>query len=1050
MVKGASGGGRRSTKKDLHKRYLNYIGWRCGQLSLRQFSLDRREIPSLPVETAFVPLRLARGMPRFDRWGEGEPTAELTLSQWLADLSRAVVLGFPGSGKSTLLRWLALSAAQGSLPDVSEALAGKVPLLVRLGRWASQRQGQGIGYSIPRFLAEELGGAGWDVPESYFVDIQEKGEALFLLDGLDEVLDLGLRNEVADLIDALSEAYPGCSCVVASRVAGYEDSMLDPSRFPPFTILEFSREEVSSFLARWPKPPAGDGDAHLWGETWMEDPSLGTLTRSPLGLGVLAANFRPDHLPNERAKLWDRYSSLLLARWDESKGLAQGRWGESAKRRRLEDLAHWLHSIGRNREDATAISCSALRTKLLQQMELQASSDLEDEARAFMDHVRTRSGFLLERGADICSFVSYGAQEYFTACAVLRWYRTEGGVPFLQGVLRDVTEADLWRDVVLLALAELPWRTGSRQLLSLVKADSGPEGDPLRRAGLFASHCLVSGLRVEDEVVDEVLSELLSLGETSRLEAQKEQFARALATLAGTADLEERVMRRLASAIRHESGVPGHEVALIGLRSLAAGGDERALALLRDLADETEDPVVQSSAAEALVASGQTHEAVLILSDLLAPDRKVPREHRKRAIVALGQIEDQDETVLNALRSAADTSRDDTLRVAAARAIGDLGQKPEAVEILLDVAETSSNGVLRRSALDAVVKLEHVDDDVVERLFHLSKDGVTEAVRSAASRALGDLGQCQPAVCDRILEIFQAGASPGVRLAAAQALVRAGDREKGSAALLEVMRSSENPRIQRDAVDALVEFDIKEDAVVSELAELAGNSKNDDLRRAAGEALGSMGEVELASQILLELARGSGASWVRRDAVKALAKVRGQDQELLSDLQPLARNASDGRVRLAAAEAMAALGDPEGAALWLMGLARSSRQGEWIRRDALKALGELEVEDENILDGVATLVRAGTPDNLRRYAAEVMIGWSRKEEAIQTLLEIAEGARDDRLRREAIYSLEEVGGGSSEIIDALLRIAADERSRWVAESALEVSHRLVFGGEVQG
>jgi len=38
MVKGASGGGRRSTKKDLHKRYLNYIGWRCGQLSLRQFS----------------------------------------------------------------------------------------------------------------------------------------------------------------------------------------------------------------------------------------------------------------------------------------------------------------------------------------------------------------------------------------------------------------------------------------------------------------------------------------------------------------------------------------------------------------------------------------------------------------------------------------------------------------------------------------------------------------------------------------------------------------------------------------------------------------------------------------------------------------------------------------------------------------------------------------------------------------------------------------------------------------------------------------------------
>ena len=55
--------------------------------------------------------------------------------------------------------------------------------------------------------------------------------------------------------------------------------------------------------------------------------------------------------------------------------------------------------------------------------------------------------------------------------------------------------------------------------------------------------------------------------------------------------------------------------------------------------------------------------------------------------------------------------------------------------------------------------------------------------------------------------------------------------------------------------------------------------------------------------------------------------------------------------------------DTRRAALWLMGLARSS-QGEWIRRDALKALGNMDVEEENILNGVETLLRDDTADRL--------------------------------------------------------------------------------------
>jgi hypothetical protein len=190
-----------------------------------------------------------------------------------------VILGDPGSGKTTLLHYLALCAAEDELQKGAPKALPDLPIFVPLAAYDDHLRHSGASLSLEEFLPiyyEKWRGLPGLAP--LFRQALRGGRALLLLDGLDEVLDVGTRQYVAEQTGALLHRFAGSGnrFVVTSRVVGYREAPLS-GELLHVTVLDFGKEEIERFAARWceafglgqrqPQPlgaaPGSDGDAGL-------------------------------------------------------------------------------------------------------------------------------------------------------------------------------------------------------------------------------------------------------------------------------------------------------------------------------------------------------------------------------------------------------------------------------------------------------------------------------------------------------------------------------------------------------------------------------------------------------------------------------------------------------------------------------------------------------------------------------------------------------------------------------------------------------------------
>src|SRR5579883_238068 len=184
-----------------------------------------------------------------------------TFWEQLGHAGVAVVQGYPGMGKSTLVERLTLHMARrglqipdAALPDASRFEPTLLPILLRLGRYATARTGTA---DLPLLVYLER-----ELDQLHIPGIREvvhgslrDGRCLVLLDGLDEVSDAQMRQQVQEAIKAFISDYAGNSqdrrnrFIITSRVAGY-----DQAAFPDYdhyTIAELTKEQINAFLPRW-------------------------------------------------------------------------------------------------------------------------------------------------------------------------------------------------------------------------------------------------------------------------------------------------------------------------------------------------------------------------------------------------------------------------------------------------------------------------------------------------------------------------------------------------------------------------------------------------------------------------------------------------------------------------------------------------------------------------------------------------------------------------------------------------------------------------------
>jgi len=250
------------------------------------------------------------------------------IGERLEKARRLVVLGDPGSGKTTLTRWIATAFLLRlkndldfkELPDVATLPdVDWLPIIVR----CRDLDGTCLGGSLDDILKHTLRKAelsddeATDVHELLRLRLQE-GNALLMLDGLDEITDSAARACFCHQLEQIVRAFPAAPIIATSRIVGYREMGYKLGQdFEHLTLADLTTEEKDDFARRWCALTELPERRTTATEELIHDihsaDRIERLTGNPMLLTTMALVKRKiGKLPNRRAELyWEAVQVLL-------------------------------------------------------------------------------------------------------------------------------------------------------------------------------------------------------------------------------------------------------------------------------------------------------------------------------------------------------------------------------------------------------------------------------------------------------------------------------------------------------------------------------------------------------------------------------------------------------------------------------------------------------------------------------------------------------------------------------------------------------------------
>ncbi|OLT62123.1 hypothetical protein BJP37_26985 [Moorena bouillonii PNG] len=449
---------------------------------------------------------------------------KVDLAKAIQDSQYSVILGDPGAGKTTLLKYLALHFATAQRDHQETVLAGeanedlgqtRLPVFFRIADYAERLATQSD-LSLQQFLREfseqwqsevtnqtdnELSNSPLNPPilgdfdsispqdwgvrgaqpsklcrsdktTSIFEHLRHKlhsGMCLVLLDGLDEVFNQDIRQQIVNQIEEFVTKFHNNKFVITSRIAGYREVKLS-QRFSHFTITEMEPEQVERFLDRWclavEKAQRPDASQHYWQqeadhqsgelkEAIAASEGVKRMTGNPLLLTILALIHRNgSRLPNQRVKLYGLAVQTLTEDWQLSKklpGVETVVLKESQVMALLAPLAYWMHE----HKPSGLVSEPEVREKLAEihgelNDEDPDSQSVQWQINDFLRRVRETTGLFVERAPGSYGFMHLTFEEYFAAR-----YIADNDVSEILDIINQHRYEARWDEPILLALGYL-------------------------------------------------------------------------------------------------------------------------------------------------------------------------------------------------------------------------------------------------------------------------------------------------------------------------------------------------------------------------------------------------------------------------------------------------------------------------------------------------------------------------------------------------------------------------------------------------------------------